>query len=862
MENSIMNTQGVRSASVETNNLTIGDTHVSGVATGTSVDPKNTDLVNRGYLEKEMAPIKEWMHKLDPDGTMFSDMTVVSRPLNDPYFNEEKQWHLNNWVINDLHLCCPGGDNNNSASLLRDLYDRSGIYFIKFVIDRCDSGRVELFLNDVWVKTFDSVGTEWVEVFLEHPDTDMLELRGEDITARESIEFSEIAYHYVTPRFYNYILNKVKQLASIDATSHPTREEYERTLRIYEKQFDLRYGLVETSLNSHANAKNPHGTTPADIGAAPDNHTHTQYLTSTSLPGVADKLYAGVNHQHSEYVTPQQLTEQIQQGIHGAFGQGVAIAPVILIKGPEGMLPDRYSNVGIDAPAAIFRDSKIIHNGEGSYDIDTGFVATNLPDIMHTASKFYTANPEDMLTIPDNLDPIVTPINIRLTMHCPRVIKGYKLYSTVHIPSWSVYNGNTAYIHRITNIEPEKVGDLYVYSIDFAHPEVFSMFSFRIEKITRGDASEAKCCIEFITVDSDKNVISFNDTKLSVNIPVAGTNNLVEIDGKDVEIVPDKCIPNLPLYIFAKYQGDKNPSFAYSYYPPEYENNRQGINIFQGKFADLPNGSPSMEQYTHPAYGTLRLDAGTSLPGYPLKNIYSEDFESWKSEPGARTITITQSIDSNNVVLCGYILSWRNEEIGTVPTTWTLTVEGTDIDGNVVTKVVDSVDQYYPFYSVEDDDIVHHAPCFADINVKRIMLTMATNDPSGQISLNQLKLFLCERYYSIAENKMYNGLSEEASICIGRAYYDSVKGWKTRPVCYGTSVVVPVNSLNKCNGAYEIDNPFFTTDVVATLQSYYVQESDVSSFAGQAYITSVTPEKITLYAIDDGVHAVTITRIW
>ena len=154
----------------------------------------------------------------------------------------------------------------------------------------------------------------------------------------------------------------------------------------------------------------------------------------------------------------------------------------------------------------------------------------------------------------------------------------------------------------------------------------------------------------------------------------------------------------------------------------EIANTRKGVTALQDNYIDVAktivNGH---ESYNNPAFGVLSIESGTSATDSALKIIYDTTETSWKSEQSeSGQVIITQSFASDNVLLMGYTLTWKKEDLGNIPSTWVLTIEGTDKSNKAITMVYDSVDSYYPFCSAEANDIVYTAKFDTGVRVKKI----------------------------------------------------------------------------------------------------------------------------------------------
>ena len=490
---------------------------------------------------------------------------------------------------------------------------------------------------------------------------------------------------------------------------------------------------------------------------------------------------------------------------------------------------------------------------------------------MYEVSRAFSLDVERYAVIPSSLD-LSKGINFRICYHSYRKVSGYRIRSIGAKPtSWAVYAGNTSFLHRVTDPQNYKTeGSENVCEIFFERIEQVESLAFIFDYVQEITGANWQLKIEAIYEDFDLSCFGITDSGFQFCVPTKGTNRLVEVPpsvGRTI-LKPAVLKEGLPLYVFGGRElGEAAVSFKTSYYPPEYSNVRRGLNVFLDKFNSIPKDLAEVsETYKHPAFGILTLRDGESDSATPLTNIYSSSAEGWRSNRTTKKVTIEQTFFSDSVVLSGYMLNWRNEDTDCIPENWTLTAEGLTPAGASVTVVLDSAEQFYPFYSVEDDDIVYHKTFDAlstPITVKKLVLVMETTRPNFKLGLNKLFLFASEYFYSIPQNVMYCGLKEVSQMCLGYATYRGPKiGWEPTNMCFGKSCVVPVNNMRDTEPLteYTVLNPFFTTDVVASVQNYVLQQD--SSKTPSAYITSVAADKITVFSENSFRYAVSISRTW
>lgn len=854
------------------NELILNGMRATGIASAFNKEVNVLDLITKGFLDLALQEINLLLKKLDPNGTLLQDLSVISLSLTDAFFGEEDVWHLNNWVIRDNIAYGVGGQSDNSLIFDKNIYARNGKYLLCIIVNALPSGHLELKKNGEWIKTIKEAGTSYVEIEINDITSDEISLVCVGVSTNENVEIFSYSIHYIADRFYEYMIQKVKSLATVDAEGFVPREEYEHTLDSFLEQFQEATKMYLKALTAHVTADNPHGITPEKILAAKVDHIHTQYLTKNQLGTAVEEQmsnYSKIGHTHAEYLERTAAEQVVVAILQQHISELISVDPLIITKAPIGVLPSRYAQTDISTPLQILLPTTIDHNGETSYDETYGIVTTNIEALMYEVPKVFSLDKTERAIIPSSIDLTKSVVNFRICYHTNRKVTGYRLRCKGGMPTeWSVYSGNTTFLHKVTNPQnyiddqDDKICEIY-----FDNTEMVESLAFLFSNGMISDPDQWELKIEIFYDDFAMTDFGITDKGFQFCVPTKGTNRLIDVAPtlEPILIQPEICVDNIPLFIFGgREMGEEVPTFFTSYIPPEYGNIRKGINVFLDKFINTPKSPNTVhEEYIHPAFGTLTLKEGFSADDAAIKNIYNSDVVGWKSDNMTNRVVIEQTFTSDNVMLMGYLMNWRNEEVDSIPDAWTLTVEGKDQDGRELTVVYDSVEQYYPFYSVEDDDIVYHRHFDVQLNIKKLTLTMESRKTIPQLSLNKLFLYLSERFYSIPQNRMFLGLKDVSQMCVGSVIYQGdEKGWKPYNLCFGRSCVVPVNNMQvtKSFTEYTVPNPFFSTDVVAAVQNYSLQPD--ASMSPAAYITSVAVDKITVLSESPFRYAVSISRTW
>lgn len=869
MSSSNMNTERLTTDTVETKSLILNKTTVVGVETG-AVNPKDEKLVGLSYLSKITKKIDTALKAIDPDSDLYANLASISLPLTDPYFSDRTAWKLNHWELADnyaIYSSNSGSRDNNALTFSNTIYPNKGHYFAIIDVVAINSGYIEFRVNDEHIATIEDLGKTLVEFEIKDTSVDKVSIVAVNVNSAELITLNSVSIHYLTERFYTYFTEMLLHKYSITPDNYVTVENYEHSQREFMNNIRVLTDRYLAELDAHKEASNPHEITPELIHAARADHSHSEYLSASQCATEVERHMANFalkDHEHPEYLTEDEADSKIDELVTDRMRNVLVTDPMIVVKAPSGILPSRWAQTNITPPVPLLVPSVLDHNAEGSYDWVYGIATTNHSVLMNESPKVFSRGqhgsiPGGTITWGEGV------VNFRMQFHTLRKIEGYTITTyNSKVTDWRVISGNTTFIHRVTDPDNIQTDDAGVSTCTIYFDEVVEAESlaFQLLNATPDTDGSVKVNIEFLTVDYDKDSFGIAPSQYEVAVPFEGSNEICLVGESNLKFTPEVIVDDTPLYVF--YDAHTN-KYSVSYYPLEVNNTRRGIDVFTDKFTDIEQDSDtSIPSFTHPAYGKLSLTEGYSREGSKLTNIYSSSTDGWVSEGNTSTITITQTFDSDNVMLCGYILNWRNEDIDNVPDSWTLSVEGTNVYGETVTVVLDSVEKYYPFYSVEDDDIVYHSKCHSNITIKKLTLTMSTTKPNSAIALNKLFLYVSEHYYAVPLNTMYLGDKTSARICLGSLVHNKDTGWVPRmDVSVGRTCVVPVNNLEPMMRYmdYHIPNPFHTQDITVSVENYILQDSELGQ-TPQAYVSNISAEWITVTTTAPFRHGLAISRIW
>ena len=849
--------------------LTIDDVTVTSIESSTPPTIPDS-LITRSVLNDSLASITRALKTLDPEGDLFQDLSVISLSLVDCYFSNEADWVLDKWVIHDNHMYYNNGTGTNSLAIKQNRLTNPGHYICIINVGMLPSGKLELRLNSEWVATLREEKEYVIEVNVEDPASAVIELVAVDVPSIESVRLDSFSFHFLTNRFYKYLVEKISSMAEVNPDNYVTQADYEHQQEVLASQFRSLIASCRSELVTHKNDINPHNITPELIGAAPTDHVHSNYLSVDNADSIIqDKLtaYARVGHVHPEYMTQSSAYNYIEETMTRALETLKVIDPFIICNAPQASLPSRYAQTDVTPAVSILVPSTQANDSAGSLDYQNSIVTTNRAELMSQIANVFAADITKRAIIPIAL--LDSVVNFRITFNHKRSVRGYIIhcYGTNKLTDWKVITGNTTFIHRISNPANYEVsGNDNYCEINFETIKSIDSLSFMFMSGYVGDDTEIKLRIELLYADLTTSSFGITNEGYTVCVPDNGSNVVVNVPATTdiTRITPTSRVEHTPVYVYATPTGTNNQMvYSTSYYPIEVANTRRGTNALLDKFKAIPKSAiHAVETYVHPGYGDLSLVSGISDTDKELKTIYDSNTESWYSDGSTNQVVIKQTISANNVLLKGYLLNWRNTDIDNIPDTWTLSIRGLDEYGNENTVVFDSVDRYYPFYSVEDDDIVYHCKFDNPLVVKEITLTL-TARTNRKIALNKLFLYLSEYYYAASENTIYLGNNKVKTVCLGVAEYDSIKGWKVYNGCIGRSCVIPVNNLDMTEPytSYNVRNPFNTLDIVVNVQNYVLTDAEAQN-SPDSYVANITPEYITVYCNAPFRHAISVSRTW
>lgn len=865
----------LRIRNVTTEQITLSGKSITDVAT--TVNKQNKDnniLVSKAAMAQYCT---EAINELATETNANQHMTdsLVGR-----YFDFPDHFRLTGWnIVSGIAIYT--GDVENAFKVAANQYMGPGTYLAEIQVQAVNSGKLSVYIADERKYEIKDAGFYYVP-FAVTDTSNAIKLVAEEVAAQATIEVSKFGLYKVSNALNAYMENLVKQLSTVDASEFVTLVKFDDTLAALKVNFDKELIDRDAELLKHTSAKNPHGITPEMIGASPASHEHDNYTTPGQVTDYIDKALAGYSksdHTHSEYINADEAIDIIGKLVTASINKFISVKNDVITSGPEGILPARMNQTDMNKQLVILVPTTVANASGTHFDACYGMVTINTEALKDQAYDFFSADQDRALMIGNDIQ---KPVNVRMDFHRSRKLSGYRLTCCgmsdagvdlnpvdAIVSSWKVISGNTTFIHQITDpnvFHDDMIGDLkqHVAEIVFDEPIDFKSISFMLDEWTiLGDCS-LWVRVDLITCDVNENSFGITEQPFTFTVPDQGANILISKSKTDTitSMKPEKQIQGLPLHVFMEYiPANENMNINGSYYPPEYSNVRKGILIYTSAYEDIDISIDELA-YVHPAYGKLSLLEGTMDAQYPLKNIYSEEEQGFATQEPTRDVVIEQTVTNTKVLLCGYTLAWRLEETEHMPDGWTLTIIGRDPSTNEQRQVVyDSVEKFYPFYSVEDDDIVYHASFDTPIYVDKIRLSMKSED-AKIIRLNKVDFYMSERWYNINANVWYKGIEPVSEIEIGTAtYVDEHMGYKVHNKYVGNSCKIPANDLEPVRpySPVQVPNPFGTKEVSVSVNMYEFMSPSIASIR-QVYITNVSDGVIEIQSNSDVVVGLDVTR--
>lgn len=475
------------------------------------------------------------LKRIDPNNNFFKDNTVITLPLISPSFDEDGDWVYSGWTPHDGQVTFVGTDFAvaNYVGIPSEVIPFSGYYFLLIDIPRLDSGKIVLYDRDgSTIKEFDSYGKFAVELYVANADIAEFKFVAEGVFPGEAVTITSIMFNRITPRlkeYVTYLFSGGEDGGELTYDMMMTAIQTSQTniMALVTNRVDA----IEDSMNVHTeDFTNPHGVTPAQIGAAVTTHTHTPLsigaaqvihtheptecgaaevihthipqecgaapLVHTHLPvdlGAADRVHshtptecgsapefhthtaisigaAPIVHDHTEYTTPSDVTSQIQLALNDLTltggGSGSSLTPMSIMECVKGILPDGYENSNLSAPVSPILLPYLVHQANGPYDYYEGKVSSNIPTLLTRPIQYAF---KKHLTVEDhtvNVAAFSSPTEIL----APAVLIEYQFHIERTISALTIFKDSTDFIGGVPVIFDLYVDNKFVMTVNGINP--------------------------------------------------------------------------------------------------------------------------------------------------------------------------------------------------------------------------------------------------------------------------------------------------------------------------------------------------------------------------------------------------------
>ena len=247
-----MNSERVVTKELVGEALTINDVTVDGIESSVfnTVPDK---LITRSTLDDTLASINRALKSLDPEGDLFQDLSVISLSLVDNYFSRTDDWIASNWFIQDNCMWYSKGTAANFLKINPGRLTNPGHYICIINVGNITGGKLELRLNSEWVATFRENKEYVVEVNITEPATDVVELVAVDVSPADIVRLDSFSLHFLTNRFYKYLVTKVASMVDVTPDNYVTQESYQQQQDVLASQFRTLIASCRADLSTHVN---------------------------------------------------------------------------------------------------------------------------------------------------------------------------------------------------------------------------------------------------------------------------------------------------------------------------------------------------------------------------------------------------------------------------------------------------------------------------------------------------------------------------------------------------------------------------------------------------------------------------------
>jgi hypothetical protein len=263
-------------------NIILNDKHISGVGDSLE-DTLSTDIASVGAVKAYANKIDMLISTLSAQLNDFNFIPVISEPLISIVPNT-KEWKTKDIYINN-HLATYESPNQSNVGYLKlsnnNIYTYTGRYVLVLDIPRLDSGHVDIKIDDIVIKTIESVGKHTVTYDIDNIYNSSLSVSITDTIATDIVQISQVYMCHVKESLTNYLEYMINYIITGNDDSVSNDElnnaisQLDNTLKQYTNQVVSQVAQV---VNDHKNDKdNPHDITCSIIDAATRDHIHPIY---------------------------------------------------------------------------------------------------------------------------------------------------------------------------------------------------------------------------------------------------------------------------------------------------------------------------------------------------------------------------------------------------------------------------------------------------------------------------------------------------------------------------------------------------------------------------------------------------------
>lgn len=900
---------GLRALKVFTDGIVLGDVEARQITHDPTVD-EIYSLPSSYALAQAISYLSTELQKIDPDNNFFKDNSVITLALSSLAFDiNDDDWEIMNWTIADslASYTAETFTVDNFIQIPNRKFTSPGRYFVHVKIPRLDSGKLCVYdHSDTKITEIVTYGAESFDFDVTNIDIQTLRFVAEDVFPGELIVVESIWVHKVTARLYEYLQYLFRSGGGTGVTQEQLAQAIAESQSNVQVLINTLIAPVVDAMQMHLQEDNPHGITPAQIGAALTVHTHTPVecgaaptvhnhtpeecdaaaidhthspesigaapLVHTHTPesiGAAPEVHlhspeecgaAPTDHDHEQYVTEDAvqnlITTTVTDMISDLDVTTKIFVPMTVAECAVGSLPDQMEESSLSAPICPILFPYIVHRTNDAYDYFEGVASTNILPLetnpiqyafkKHLTEEDYTANVAAFSSTVEDLSPYVL---IEYYFHTQRSISGYTFFKDLT----NVIEGvPTAWDLVVDGRLIQSFEDLSWYSTEnfvtdtLTEPVVGRRFSFIIKKAHITTANNWGARIEFSFDDVPTNSIAINSLISLVTASEFGTSlqYVTQVPSFDPGITEE----NTPLYLSLITDTENmDAQFSVSPMRTEYSEYQRGVDGLMNRFTSKTN------------YHWGEVSVTSEDPSHLVENLYSDGSEYWKTVDGVKFATISHEfVTPQTLIGHTFVFSDIIADANLIPDEWEFTV--TDVNDTVY--VIDSVTSYYPSrFGGASKQVRWNKRNYAITNVKSFELSLVGTRDQPAIGLWKLIPWFKGDHYNIRTGVM----TPENKFPFGRldfvkSFDNSWNGFVHSGVVLGDYCHVPIDGFRIQPGGivtHEIPNPFNTREIDFELYSYSVPGS-----VANAQVDSITPDSIKVYTMASGRYSIRISRIW